>query len=163
MMSAISEAASLSRRYTNHSLQATTAHILDEARVPSRHVMSVTGHKSESSLKTYSGQTTKSTKRLMSETLSARSGVVSSNSKSTASSTITQAPLATNANFDIGFPLSKPCSRTLTTCNDEATLNDGLDEATLNDGLDNIYANIPMPNVPVLPTMYNCSNVTIQF
>lgn len=43
---------------------------------------------------------------------------------------------------------------TLTTCNDEATLNDGLD---------NLYANIPMPNVPVLPTMYNCSNVTITY
>lgn len=116
--------------------------------------MSVTGHKSESYLKTYSGQTTETTKRLMSETFSASSGVVSSNSKSKSSSTITQASLATDANFDFGLPMPKPCSSTLTTCNDEATLNDGLG---------NLYANIPMPNEPVLPTMYNCSNVTITY
>lgn len=74
-----------------------------------------------------------------------------SNSKSNASSTITQ---ANNANFDIGFPLPELFSPTLTTCDNKATLNDGLDS---------LYANIPMPNVPVLPTMYNCSNVTITY
>lgn len=53
---------------------------------------------------------------------------MSLNSKSKASSTITKDMFTTNANFDIGFPPLKPCS----TCDDEATLNDGLD---------NIYAN----------------------
>ncbi|CAG2232416.1 unnamed protein product [Mytilus edulis] len=56
-MNEISKAANLSREYTNHSCRATTVHILDEAQIPSRHIMSVTGHKSEASLKTYSGKT----------------------------------------------------------------------------------------------------------
>ncbi|CAG2243519.1 unnamed protein product [Mytilus edulis] len=55
-MNEISKAANLSREYTNHSCRATTVHILDEAQIPSRHIMSVTGHKSEASLKTYSGE-----------------------------------------------------------------------------------------------------------
>jgi hypothetical protein len=56
-MTEISRMAKLSREYTNHSCRATTMHVLDKAQVPSRHIMSVTGHKSESSLKTYSGKT----------------------------------------------------------------------------------------------------------
>ncbi|CAG2187999.1 unnamed protein product [Mytilus edulis] len=44
-MNEISKAANLSREYTNHSCRATTVHILDEAQIPSRHIMSVTGHK----------------------------------------------------------------------------------------------------------------------
>ena len=65
MMSVISEAASLSQRYTNHSLRATKVHILeDSTQIPSRHIMSVTEHKSESSLKTYSGKTTENTKKI---------------------------------------------------------------------------------------------------
>ncbi|CAC5364871.1 unnamed protein product [Mytilus coruscus] len=56
-MNEISKAANLSREYTNHSYRATTVHILDETQIPSRTIMSVTGHKSEASLKTYSGKT----------------------------------------------------------------------------------------------------------
>lgn len=66
MTSNLSEKAGLSRRYTNHSLRATTVTILDAANIPGRHIMSVTGHKSESSLKTYSGMTDESTKMTMS-------------------------------------------------------------------------------------------------
>ncbi|CAC5420823.1 unnamed protein product [Mytilus coruscus] len=53
-MNEISKAANISREYTKHSLRTTTVHILDEAQIPSRHIMSVTGHKSEASVKTYS-------------------------------------------------------------------------------------------------------------
>jgi hypothetical protein len=63
MMKKISEAAKLSSSYTNHSLRGTTVHVLDAAKFPSRHIMSVTGHKSENPLKTYSGQTSEDTKR----------------------------------------------------------------------------------------------------
>ena len=72
-MSDISERAGLSVRYTNHSLRATTLHILDRAQIPSRHIMTVTGHKSENSLKTYSGVTDEGTKRRMSNVISEES------------------------------------------------------------------------------------------
>ena len=70
MMAKISEAAQLSKKYTNHSLRATAVHVLDAAHFPSRHIMSVTGHKAESSLKTYTGYTDSNTKRSMSEEIS---------------------------------------------------------------------------------------------
>jgi hypothetical protein len=62
-MKKISEAAKLSSCYTSHSLRATTVHVLNAAKFPSRHVMYAAGHKSENSLKTYSGQTSEETKR----------------------------------------------------------------------------------------------------
>lgn len=58
MMPAISTNARLSQRYTNHSLRATTVHKLDSNDFSGRHITSITGHKSESSLKTYTGYTT---------------------------------------------------------------------------------------------------------
>ena len=69
MMATISEKAGLSKRYTNHSLRSTTVHILDSNEFASRHITSVTGHKSETSLKTYTGYTAPSIKRKMSETI----------------------------------------------------------------------------------------------
>jgi hypothetical protein len=44
--------------------------VLDEAEFPSRHIMSITGHKSETSLKTYSGKTSENTKKRMSKVIS---------------------------------------------------------------------------------------------
>lgn len=70
MMTTISKDCQLSKIYTNHSLRATTVHLLDVARFPDRHIMSVTGHKAESSLKTYTGYTDSKTKQKMSNTLS---------------------------------------------------------------------------------------------
>lgn len=75
MMSEISEQAGLSIRYTNHSLRATTVHILDRAQIPSCHIMTVTGHKSENSLKTYSCVTDDGTKKRMSILSSVRNHV----------------------------------------------------------------------------------------
>ena len=69
-MSEISRKAGLEVKYTNHSCRATTVHVLDAAQIPSRHIMTVTGHKSETSLKSYSGKTDNKTKKLMSEKIS---------------------------------------------------------------------------------------------
>ncbi|XP_067658215.1 uncharacterized protein [Haliotis asinina] len=69
MMPNLSIKAGLSMKYTNHSLRATTVHVLDAAQVPSRHIMTVTGHKSESSLKTYTGYTDEKAKKKMSATI----------------------------------------------------------------------------------------------
>ncbi|KAJ8035841.1 hypothetical protein HOLleu_19640 [Holothuria leucospilota] len=67
-MRKISEKAGCTQKYTNHSLRATTCTVLDEAGIPSRHIMSVTGHRSESSLKHYSC-TSDQKKKLMSKEL----------------------------------------------------------------------------------------------
>jgi hypothetical protein len=69
-MQNISKAAGISTIYTNHSCRATTVSVLDAAQIPSRHIMSVTGHKAKSSLKTYSGRTNEKTKRIMSNKIS---------------------------------------------------------------------------------------------
>ena len=53
MMKTISEEAKLSTIYTNHSIRATTATVLAQAGVESRNICAVTGHKNESSLKSY--------------------------------------------------------------------------------------------------------------
>ncbi|CAC5418120.1 unnamed protein product [Mytilus coruscus] len=70
MMPAICEKAGLLKRYTNHSLRATTVHVLDEADFAGRHTMSVTGHKSENSLKTYTGFTSDRALHIMSNVIS---------------------------------------------------------------------------------------------
>ena len=53
-MKVISQQAELSTIYTNHSIRATTITILDRSGFEARHIMSVNGHRNESSIKTYS-------------------------------------------------------------------------------------------------------------
>lgn len=69
-MKNISKQANLSRLYTNHSIRATSVTILDKSGFEARHIMAVSGHKNEASIRSYS-KTDISTKRRMSETLSA--------------------------------------------------------------------------------------------
>lgn len=65
-MKQISKQAKLSREYTNHFIRPTAVTILDK----SRHIMSVSGHRSESSVRSYR-KTDEATKKRMSETLTA--------------------------------------------------------------------------------------------
>ena len=46
-MKAISKQAKFSREYTNHSIRATSVTILDRCEFEARHIMWVSGHKSE--------------------------------------------------------------------------------------------------------------------
>ena len=62
--------AKLSCVYTNQSIRAKTITILDECGYEARHIMALSGHRSESSIRSYASQTSLSTKRKMSETLS---------------------------------------------------------------------------------------------
>ena len=52
-MKVISQA-ELSTTYTNHSMRAITITILDRSGFQARHIMSVSGHRNESSIKSYS-------------------------------------------------------------------------------------------------------------
>ena len=69
MMSEISKISKLSKKYTNHCIRATAITALDQARFAPRHIMSVSGHRSEASIKNYSRKTSTDQKRKMSETL----------------------------------------------------------------------------------------------
>ena len=56
MMSTISKKAKLSKTYTNHCVRATCITLLDESGFESRHIMGISKHKSESSIKHYSSR-----------------------------------------------------------------------------------------------------------
>ena len=75
----IAEKAGCSRKYTNHCLRATSCTVLVHAGFASRHIMTVSGHKSESSIKYYS-RTSEAQKEVMSDTISSALGVVPGNS-----------------------------------------------------------------------------------
>ena len=58
-MKVMSHQAKLSTIYTNHSIRETTITILERSGFEARHIMSVSGHRNESSIKTYSKTDTK--------------------------------------------------------------------------------------------------------
>ena len=53
-MSSISKELKLSQKYTNHCIRATAVLLLDECNFEAHHIMRVSGHKSESSIRSYS-------------------------------------------------------------------------------------------------------------
>ena len=57
-------------------------HILEATQIPTRHIMSVTGHKAETSLKTYTGHIYNTTKKPMSNIITKSTGAVSDINKS---------------------------------------------------------------------------------
>ena len=57
-------------------------HILDATQITTRHTMSVTGHKAETSLKTYTGHIYNKTKKPMSNIITKSTGAVSDINKS---------------------------------------------------------------------------------
>ena len=76
-MSEISNIGKLSQRYTNHSIRATSITLLDDAEIPDRHIIKVSGHKNASSLKSYSHHVSEQKKRKISDILvNATSGPV---------------------------------------------------------------------------------------
>lgn len=103
-MKDISRDAELSLLYTNHSIRATCITLLDNAGIEARHIMVQSGHKSESSIRSYS-KTGLVTKRKMSDLLS---------------STMTSIPekKAAVVDFEIedsfldSFHISSPCCTT---------------------------------------------------
>lgn len=91
-MSDISLQAKCSKHYTNHCLRATGVTILDAAGCEARHIMTVSGHRSETSIRSYS-RTGEDEKRKMSKILSAKTSL---NFNSTATSSVQSSAAATN-------------------------------------------------------------------
>lgn len=75
-MAEISKIGKLSTVYRNHSVRATSITIMDLAGISSRHIMKVSGHKSETSFKSYSNFVSVNKKREISDTLSSALGNV---------------------------------------------------------------------------------------
>ena len=69
-MKKLSIEAKLSCVYTNQLIRATTITILDECGYEARNIMALSGHRRESSIRSNASQTSLSTKRKISETLS---------------------------------------------------------------------------------------------
>jgi hypothetical protein len=68
-MKNLSKQLNLSKLYTNHSLRATTITLLDNKCFEARHIMSISGHKIESSIRNYS-RTNDTQKRKIAKALS---------------------------------------------------------------------------------------------
>jgi len=105
MMKRISKDAKLSRIYANHSIRATAVTIIDKSGFEARHIMTVSGHRSrnESSIRAYS-KTDQTTKRRMSETLTAAG---TSNSASNEDSARLESLTAENINLSPLLTLSQ--------------------------------------------------------
>ena len=69
LMKSISREANLSQIYTNHSIRATAVTVLDHSNVEARHIMRVSGHKSESSIRSYARRLSENKQREISTTL----------------------------------------------------------------------------------------------
>ena len=93
-MKTISREAKLSKIYTNHSIRATSVTILDSSGFEARHIMAVSGHKSESSIRSYC-QTDINTKKKMSETIMAASHGTETNSLVVSNDTSNISPIFT--------------------------------------------------------------------
>ena len=75
MMTQMSTDYQLSIRYTNHSLSVMAISVLDDAGISGRHIIRISGHKSEESLKSYSRKVSNAKKRTISNTMSHALGV----------------------------------------------------------------------------------------
>ena len=71
MMRDISKAAALSQIYTNHSVRATAITLWSDAQISSRHIMNISGHRNEESIKHYNTRPSSSQLRQCSDVLSA--------------------------------------------------------------------------------------------
>ena len=133
-MPEISRKAELSRRYTNHCLRSTAITILDDNNFASRHIMAVSGHRAESSLKTYARHTSEETQRNMSHIL---------------------------ANSTIGENIENIPPAVMEEVSDNTSSISVMDFEVL-EIPDNILASVPMPNFHNAPQYVNCS-VTVNY
>ena len=93
--------AKLNTRYTNHSVRATSITALDHAWIDSRHIMAISGHKSEQSMKSYSQNVSDTKKREMADVLSTNTTVL--NPAKGANSTVSKVQTETLPPSDMGL------------------------------------------------------------
>ena len=74
MMKEISSLAGLSRKFTNHCVWVTAITLWSDAEVPTRHIMAISGHRSESSLRSYNSRPSSSQLQVCSDILTSARG-----------------------------------------------------------------------------------------
>ena len=78
MMLNLSKKYKLSQRYANHWVRVTSIQLLDDESVPGRHIVRISGHKSEASIKTYARKLSSASKRSISDTFNKATGICAS-------------------------------------------------------------------------------------
>ena len=82
MMATLSAKYSLSKRYTNHCVRVYTfLQLMDDEQIPGRHMIRVSGHKSEASIKSYARKLSAARKRQISDTFNKATGIFSNRNK----------------------------------------------------------------------------------
>ena len=101
-MKILSEDAKLSHTYTNHSIHSTALTTLDGNNIASRHIQALSGHKCESTIKTYAKKCPPAKKHEMFNLLQLdkSSDPASPKIPTPATSTVSKAPQSDNANVD---------------------------------------------------------------
>ena len=77
MMATLSAKYSLSKRYTNHCVRVTSLQLMDDDQIPGRHIIRVSGHKSEASIKSYARKLSAVRKKQISDTFNKATGIFS--------------------------------------------------------------------------------------
>ena len=80
----ISKELKLSQKYTNHCIRATAVSLLDECNFEARHIMCVSGHKSDSRIRSYSRRLSEVKRKEISHALTSACSVKNLESTSTA-------------------------------------------------------------------------------
>ena len=110
-MKNISRAAGLSKEYTNHSIRATAVTLLDHSNFEARHIMRVSGHKSEASIRSYSRRLSESKQKAISDTLGQACGLTSETTRETEKGVPVSPELArlTSSQRERVHELDSPC------------------------------------------------------
>ena len=88
-----------SKRYTNHCVRVTSLQLLDDEEIPGRHIIRISGHKSESTINTYARKLSSAMKRSISDVFHKATGILQESNKATIQKNETQnlpAPSAHN-------------------------------------------------------------------
>ena len=108
MMPQISKHGGLSQRFTNHCVRATMITTLSHVGFEARHIMTISGHKNESSIRSYCSDTTAEQKRQMSDAITGRcvseSQVVPVGLEQNAQNTITNLGSVRRMPSDVSLP-----------------------------------------------------------
>ena len=112
-MKTLSEKAGLTTSYTNHCLRATCITALDQAGFEARHIMNVSGQKSEASIRSYSRYVSDSRKPEMSCAL--MSHIIGSSTESTATSLTTATATTTEDEVAVAVRMSQTSTDELLT------------------------------------------------